>query len=238
MASEPKPMDPERLAHVRVLLEPLCFTSAVQVALVSDLLADRDFQAARADVDEQHYARKWASAAAKLAMVEAERDRARELLAGARQQCDRRTAELAEAQVSIRHLQREAVVGHFVLGLEVQIRRLRRLAEQRPQDFPTGMSPTEIAAVVAGELAEVGLEVPGSPDAQRESADVWVGALHLLLAHGGIPLVELEAAHGRIKQRLDVMEARGCSWSQAKRFIDELVGEVRALIERFEEAFR
>lgn len=98
--------------------------------------------------------------------------RSDELLAGARAQCERRIADLAEAQVSIRHLQREAVVGHFVIGIETQIRRLRRLAEERRDDFPTGMCPAYIADVVSGELAEVRHEAVGWSAVQRRASAV------------------------------------------------------------------
>jgi hypothetical protein len=42
---KPKPMDPERLAHLRGLSDPLCFTSAFQADIVAELLADRDYHA-------------------------------------------------------------------------------------------------------------------------------------------------------------------------------------------------
>jgi hypothetical protein len=295
MASEPKPMDPERLADIRrrlagervpwiedadhrdVLAELLAaydhlhvdFT--IQVELLDEARAQRDALRAKltehgvtdTDPDVRRYKDRllgvqesaiewtlkdcesglaaalgqcshegWESLlavvsqmreeVAELPNVTAERDRARELLAGARHQCERRMADLAEAHVSIRHLQREAVVGHFVLALDQLLHRLRRFVAERPDDFPWGVAPDDIADVVVGEIVEVRAEMPGSPSARRESADVFVAALHLLLVHGGVPLVELEAAHNRIKHRLDVMEEHDCSWSAAKRIIQEL----------------
>jgi hypothetical protein len=46
---KPKPMDPERLAHLRGLSDPLCFTSAFQADIVAELLTDRDYHAQRAE---------------------------------------------------------------------------------------------------------------------------------------------------------------------------------------------
>ncbi len=158
-----------------------------------------------------------------LALVDAQAKslaRANELLAGARSQCVARMQDLAAAEVHIRHLQREAVVGHFVLGLERQILRMRRLDADRAGVVPRGTSPANLLAVLRDEIAEVEKELAGSPAAQRESTDVLAAAMHLLIANGGVLLVELEAIVARLDQRLSAVEL-GATWEQAKDSVAE-----------------
>ena len=142
--------------------------------------------------------------------------RAVQLRDGARSQCQRRTAELAEAHARLRINDGEAAYGRAVLGLAAEIERLRTMTSARPDDFPLDNSPTSIAAVLSGELAEVCRERAGSEDAQRECGDVFAATVHLMIAHDACLLAEIDAVGNRIADRLDAMDERGCTWSEAK----------------------
>ena len=143
--------------------------------------------------------------------------RASELRDGARAQCERRTAERDEALVRLRIADREATFGRSVLALVNEILRLRQMMAERPDAFPSDSSPESIAAVLAGELAEVTRETPGSEAAQRESGDVFAAAVHLMLAHNACLLAEFDAVVSKIEARLDAMEDDPtCTWADAK----------------------
>jgi NTP pyrophosphatase (non-canonical NTP hydrolase) len=145
--------------------------------------------------------------------------RATQLRDGARAQCERRTAELAEAHARLRIADRDATVGRAVLNLAAEIMRLREMAVDRPADFPFANTTATIAALVSCEVAEASHERPGSEDAQRECGDVFAAAVHLMIAHGACLLAEIDAVASRIEERLDAMEECGCTWSEAKRVV-------------------
>jgi NTP pyrophosphatase (non-canonical NTP hydrolase) len=143
--------------------------------------------------------------------------RATQLRDGARSVCERRTAERDEALVRLRIADREATFGRSVLALVNEILRLRQMMAERPDAFPSDSSPESIAAVLAGELAEVTRETPGSEAAQRESGDVFAAAVHLMLAHNACLLAEFDAVGSKIEARLDAMEEDPtCTWADAK----------------------
>jgi NTP pyrophosphatase (non-canonical NTP hydrolase) len=146
--------------------------------------------------------------------------RAAELRDQARAVCVRRTAERDEALARLRIADREATFGRSVLALANEIMRLRSMMAERPSAFPTDSSPQSIAAVLAGELAEVARETPGSEAAQRESGDVFAAAVHLMLAHNACLLAEFDAVGSKIEARLDVMEDDpNCTWDDAKQAV-------------------
>lgn len=146
--------------------------------------------------------------------------RAVELRDGARAQCERRTAELAEAMVRLRIADRDATFGRAVLSLANEILRLREMMRERPDAFSTDGSPASIAAVLSGELAEVAREEPGTSAAQRECGDVFAAAVHLLIAHDACLLSEIDAVWSKIEGRLDAMDERGCTWAEAKEAVN------------------
>ena len=145
--------------------------------------------------------------------------RALELRDGARAQCERRTAELAEAMVRLRIADRDATFGRAVLGLANEILRLHEMMRERPDAFSTDGSPASIAAVLSGELAEVAREEPRTSAAQRECGDVFAAAVHLLIAHDACLLSEIDAVVSKIEARLDAMDERGCTWAEAKEAV-------------------
>jgi NTP pyrophosphatase (non-canonical NTP hydrolase) len=145
--------------------------------------------------------------------------RAKELRDGARAQCVRRTAELAEALARLRIADRDAAFGRGVLTLADELVRLRAMMAARPDAFTTDGSPESIAAVLAGELAEVGREQPGSEAAQRECGDVFAASVHLMIAHDACLLAEIDAVVSKIEARLDTMDERGCTWAEAKQAV-------------------
>lgn len=137
----------------------------------------------------------------------------------ARAQCERRTAELAEALARLRISDRDAAFGRAVLGLADQIVRLRMMTSEFPDAFATDNSPASCAAVLTGELAEVCRERPGSEAAQRECGDVFAAALHLMIAHDVCLLAEIDAVVSKIEARLDAMDEHGCTWVEAKEAV-------------------
>jgi hypothetical protein len=145
--------------------------------------------------------------------------RAEQLRDGARAQCERRTAERDEALVRLRIADREATFGRAVLALANEIVRLREMMTMRPDAFPGDSSPASIAAVLAGELAEVGREEPRSEAAQRECGDVFAAAVHLMIAHDACLLAEVDAVVSKIEARLDAMDELGCTWAEAKQAV-------------------
>lgn len=94
-----------------------------------------------------------------------------------------------------------------------QIERLRRNAGS--PGMRHGISPTQVLAALRSEASEVGEEEPGTPDAVREAAGCVAVALHLIIAHGGQPDVELAEEAARLRKRLDHVEAGG-TWAEAK----------------------
>lgn len=143
--------------------------------------------------------------------------RAQDLLAQARAQCERRTEQRDQARVIAQRLAEEAAFGRALLDMLEQIRRLRR-TPCPTQGF--GFEIEDIEGVVENELAETRDEIPGSPRARAESIDLLGGALHLALVHhhmsdAGV-LAGMLAWIEKIRRRLDHVDAGG-TWAEAKR---------------------
>jgi hypothetical protein len=141
--------------------------------------------------------------------------RAQQLRDGARAQCERRTAELAEAHARLRIADRDAAVGRAVLDLADQICRLRDVALEHPDAFPFTNTPANVAALLTGELGEVLREPVGSADAQRECGDVLAAAMHLMIAHEGCLLAEVDATATRPRSRSSTARSRNRTRSGA-----------------------
>lgn len=102
-----------------------------------------------------------------------------------------------------------------IAALAEQIERLRR-SPCPTMGFDPTQGPEAAAASIAAELAELGEELPGTPEFESEALDVFTCALHMLLACPGLDLGEaLGVQAEKLRRRLDVM-ALGSSWAQAK----------------------
>lgn len=140
------------------------------------------------------------------------------LLADSREQCESRTAQLQTCEAQFVELAHDAATGRLFFGVLAEIERARTMQVERPHDFPPDWSPLGIAKVIGGELLEVRNETPYSAAARRESGDVGLASLHLIIAHRGSVLHELSEAGDRMRKRLDVMErgGPGTTWAAAK----------------------